>query len=32
MIKTFLEIEVDSNGNKYKDKTKTNNYKLFQGI
>ena len=32
MIKTFFEIEVDSAGNKYADKTQTNNYKLFQGI
>jgi predicted hydrocarbon binding protein len=31
MIKTFLEIEVDSDGNKYSDKTKTHNYKIFQG-
>jgi hypothetical protein len=30
MIKTFLEIEVDSDGNKYSDKTKTHNYKIFQ--
>ena len=32
MIKTFLEIEVDSAGNKYADKIETSNYKLFQGI
>ena len=31
MIKTFLEIEVDRDGNRYSDKDKTSNYKLFQG-
>jgi hypothetical protein len=31
MIKTFLEIEVDKEGKKYIDKTKTNNNKLFKG-
>ena len=31
MIETFLEIEVDQEGKKYSDKTKTRNYKLFQG-
>ena len=31
MIKTFLEIEVDSDGKKYSDKTKTHNYNIFQG-
>jgi hypothetical protein len=31
MIKTFLEIEVDKEGKRYTDKTKTDNYKLFQG-
>ncbi|CAF1073049.1 unnamed protein product [Brachionus calyciflorus] len=29
MIKTFLEIEIDKDGNKYTDKTTTINYKLF---
>lgn len=31
MIKTFLEIQVDENGNKHLDKTKCPNYKLFRG-
>ena len=31
MLKTFFEIEVDQDGNKCLDKTKTENYKLFQG-
>ena len=31
MLKTFLEIEIDKDGNKIEDKTKTYSYKLFQG-
>ena len=31
MIKTFLEIAIDKDENKYTDKTTTSNYKLFQG-
>ena len=31
MIKTFLEIEFDRDGNRYDDKKQTNNYKLFHG-
>lgn len=31
MIKTFLEIEVDRDGNRHSDKKQASNYKLFQG-
>ncbi|CAF0805465.1 unnamed protein product [Brachionus calyciflorus] len=31
MIKTFLEIEVDQNGERHSNKKETSNYKLFQG-
>jgi hypothetical protein len=32
MVKTFLEIEMDANGNRINKKTETENYKLFHGI
>ncbi|XP_065662401.1 uncharacterized protein in vnfD 5'region-like isoform X2 [Hydra vulgaris] len=31
MVKTFLEIQVDENGNRQSDKALTSNYRLFQG-